>query len=117
MICTAISVNSIEQKLISKVFDSYGDVKAKFFECFSDSVSFLEMNYVEVVFLGITGNGNSWEEQCEMIKMIDKATKIVLISDKQIDAVKAFELEATDFLLEPITEKRLEVSLQRTMAS
>ena len=117
MICTVVRANGFEQELISKVFASYGDVEAKFFDSFTDSIPFLEQNLVEMMFLGISGKEFNWEEQYEMIKMIYFATKIVLIGDKRDDAVKAFELEATDFLFEPITEKRLEISVQRAMAS
>lgn len=117
MICAVVNANRFQRELISKVFASYGDVEAEFFPSFSTSVQFLEQNFVEMIFLGISGKSYNWEEQYKIIKNIDKDTKIVLISDQRVEAVKAFELEATDFLLEPITEKRLEISVQRARAS
>lgn len=117
MICAVVRANSSEQELISKLLTCYGDVEVEFFDSFLNSVHFLEQNIVEMIFLGISGKEYNWGDQYEIIRNIDKATKIVLISDKRVDAVKAFELEATDFLLEPITEKRLEISVQRARAS
>lgn len=117
MICTVIKANKGEQMLITKVIAYYKDVKTVFFDNFSDSISFLEQNSVDMVFFSIKGKGNCWEAQYETIKMIDQATKIVLISDNRVDAVKAFELEATDFLLVPISESRLDSSVRKAKES
>ena len=76
-----------------------------FFNSFSQAQGFLEENIVNVVFLSVVGQGTCWEKQCDLIKSIDRVTKIILISDKRTDAVKAFDIDVDDFLLAPITER------------
>ncbi len=117
MICAVIEANNYEQEIISKTLAFHKGVEAKFFGSFSEAVSFLEMNFVEMVFLRISGKEDYWEGQFEIIRTIDRETKIVLIGDNRVEAVKAFTLEATDFLLEPITRNRLEISAKRATAS
>ena len=117
MICAVIEVNNFEQDIISKTLAFYEDIEARFFGSFSEAVSFLERNFVEMVFLRISGKEDYWEGQFEIIRTIDRETKIVLIGDNKIEAVKAFTLEATDFLLEPISKNRLEISARRATAS
>lgn len=117
MLCVAIKTNNNEQKLISKVFAEFNDIEAVFFTSFSAATTYIEQNLIDVVFLGIDGQNDLWEEQFDFLKSIDRTTDIVLISDNRIDAVKAFELEATDFILAPISESRLDDVLQRIKVS
>ena len=117
MICAVIEANSFEQEIISKTLAFHDGMEARCFESFSEAVSFLEQNFVDMVFLRISGKEDYWEGQFEMIRAIDREIKIVLIGDNRIEAVKAFTLEATDFLLEPISKNRLEISTRRAIAS
>ena len=116
MICAVIEANNFEQEIISKALAFYDGMEARYFESFTEAVSFIEKNFVEMVFLRISGKEDYWEGQFETIRMIDREIRIILIGDNRIEAVKAFTLEATDFLLEPISKNRLEISARRATA-
>ena len=73
---------------------------------------YLEHHTTDMVFLDIDGEAD-WQNVCGMVKYADKKIGLVLISGNPLNAVKAFEAEASDFLSKPIKQERLEIAIRR----
>ena len=117
MCSVVIKADEFEEKTISKVLNEFEENEPVVFNNFSQAKEFLEEHIVDVVFLNIVGQKACWEAQCDLIKSIDRVTKIVLISDNRMDAVKAFDIDALDFLLVPISESGVNRVARRARVS
>ncbi len=74
----------------------------------NDALAYLEHEPVDVVFLDADGKDLPWTEPYRKIKIIDQSVKVVLMSQTQTSAVKAYELGLYDYLLKPVKRKQLE---------
>lgn len=107
MNAVCINVNKEDKEHIQERVQEIS-VQLSFFSCFAEAKKYLELNLVDMVFLDITGINLNWMEQYNKIKLIDNAIIIILISDSMLEAVKAYEVGAFDFLLKPVKKKQLE---------
>ena len=117
MECVAIRIENHEKELFDSLLKKYGVIHAEFFKNFGPVTSYIRQNIVDVVFLSIDEHKGAWVNEFEQIKRADNGTRIILVGSNRSDAVKAFELDADDFLLEPVSESRLEKSINRIFAS
>lgn len=78
------------------------------FPSFDDAIAYLEHEPVDVVLLNADGKDLPWTERYRKIKLIDQGVKVVLMSQTQTSAVKAYELGIYDYLLKPVKRKQLE---------
>lgn len=67
----------------------------------------------DIVFLNVDLPGINGFELFEKIKEKDLSARIIFVSAIQHYAKKAFDLNATDYILKPVNSKRLEKSLSR----
>jgi len=67
----------------------------------------------EVVFMDINIPLGSGIDIAKQVKEKNKSINIIFITAYEQHAIKAFEIEAMDYLLKPYDEKRLEVTVQR----
>jgi len=72
----------------------------------------LERNRINAVFFDIDGE-TDWQSVCEMVKYMDESIKLVLMSRNPLNAVKAFEAGASDFLPKPVERERLAKTIDR----
>lgn len=72
----------------------------------------LEDTPADAVFLDIDGEAD-WQGVCGMVKVAARNTSLVLLSDDSLNAVKAFEAGAADFITKPVEHKRLEQAVLR----
>ncbi|MFH1196337.1 MAG: LytTR family DNA-binding domain-containing protein [bacterium] len=64
----------------------------------------------DLLFLDIQMPGKSG---FELLRFIDKGIKVIFVTAFDEYAIKAFEVNAQDYLLKPVTKKRLELALER----
>lgn len=81
-----------------------------------EAIDKLLQERVNVVFLDIEMPGLKGIEVAEHIKAIDPGIDVVFVTAYHHYAVKAFELNATDYVLKPTTAERLSKSIARIMS-
>jgi two-component SAPR family response regulator len=80
-----------------------------------EALHYIEKNPVEVVFLDISMPEMDGMELANRLLDMDSAPEVVFVTGYEEYAVAAFELDATDYLLKPISRERLAKTLQRLM--
>ena len=70
----------------------------------------IEKHNPDVIFLDIQMPGKSG---FDLLNSIDVAAKIIFVTAFDEFAIKAFEIDAVDYLLKPINPERLKVSIER----
>lgn len=73
---------------------------------------YLEAHPADTVFLDIDGEAD-WQSVCGIVKYTDNRINLVLLSGNPLNAVKAFEAGASDFLCKPVERERLAKALER----
>ncbi|WNS42439.1 response regulator [Paenibacillus sp. MMS20-IR301] len=76
----------------------------------------LEQEHVDIVFLDIGMPEMNGLEAGEHITGLSRSTRIVYITAYSEYAIEAFELNAADYLLKPVTSQRLSKTLERLEA-
>lgn len=76
------------------------------------ALRYLEEHPADAVFLDIDGEAD-WQSICGMVKYADKRICLVLLSGSPLNAVKAFEAGASDFLSKPVEREKLERAISR----
>lgn len=72
-----------------------------------------EISAVDAVFLDIEMPGVNGIELAEAIQSMNENIQVVFITAYNEFAIKAFELNAIDYLLKPVNYKRLETTVER----
>jgi two-component system response regulator LytT len=67
----------------------------------------------DVVFMDINMPGYSGMELAKKVKEYNENIEIVFVTAYEEHAVKAFEVEAVDYLLKPFDEKRMDITMKR----
>ncbi len=76
----------------------------------SSAISLIENESPDIIFIDVTMNGD------EGLELIDKITfdgELVIITKCEDYAVKAFEINALDYLIKPVTEERIDLMLSK----
>ena len=68
----------------------------------------------QLIFLDIQLSG---ETGFDLLELIDNSIKIVFVTAYDEYAIRAFEVNAIDYLLKPVNPERLKVSIERVMNS
>ena len=92
------------------------DCKVSEAETGLEALAMLQASAYEVVFLDIHLQGVSGLEAVSVIKRLPKPPQVVFVSAHQAHAVDAFALAAFDYLLKPVTEERLQLTMKRMLA-
>ncbi|MEA4920340.1 MAG: response regulator [Clostridiaceae bacterium] len=80
-------------------------------------ISYLRHHAVDAVFLDVEIGNENGMDLYEQIMQIDENIEIIFVTAYNKYAVEAFELQALDYLLKPITSERLEKTIIRLMNS
>lgn len=75
-----------------------------------EAEAILKKDEIDVVFLDIQMPGKSG---FDLLQSIDKETKVIFVTAYDEYAVKAFEINANDYLLKPVMQNRLELTIKR----
>jgi two-component system, LytTR family, response regulator len=76
----------------------------------SSAISLIENESPDIIFIDVTMNGD------EGLELIDKITfdgELVIVTKCEDYAVKAFEINALDYLIKPVTEERIDLMLSK----
>lgn len=94
---------------------SFSDVvyEIKCFQLVSDAIEFIPHFSPDVVFLDIHMPEMTGLEAAEIIQQINPNIEIIFVTAYDQFAIQAFELNALDYLLKPVTHSRLEKTVQR----
>lgn len=87
------------------------------FETGEELLSYIRGNNLDAVFLDIEMPGESGLSLSAKIQDIDDHIDIVFVTAFNQYAVEAFELQAVDYLVKPLTEGRLEKTVARLLRS
>lgn len=79
----------------------------------TDALKVLQDGRIDALFVDIAMPGLSGLELAAVLKRFREAPPIVFVTAHAEKAVDAFELNATDYLLKPIREERLQEALRR----
>lgn len=85
----------------------------KCFQLVSDAIEFIPQFLPDVVFLDIHMPEMTGLEAAELIQQINPNIEIIFVTAYDQFAIQAFELNALDYLLKPITQSRLEKTIER----
>ena len=85
------------------------------FETGKQLLSFIKENPIDVVFLDIEMPEVNGLELSSQILNLNEEINIVFVTAFNQYAVEAFEINALDYILKPLTEERLEVTIQRLL--
>lgn len=77
---------------------------------------YFEEHLADAVFFDIDGEVD-WLSICEMVKCVDSRICLVLLSGNPLNAVRAFEAGASDFLSKPVEPERLAKAINRCVRS
>ena len=83
------------------------------FESGEQLIAYLKGNPLDVVFLDIEMPGISGLQLSEQIQNLNEQIDIVFVTAFNQYAVEAFEVQAVDYILKPLTEERLHKTLKR----
>lgn len=79
----------------------------------TDALKVLQESHIDALFVDIAMPGLNGLELAAVLKRFREAPPIVFVTAHAEKAVDAFELNATDYLLKPIREERLQEALRR----
>ncbi|MGN6721807.1 MAG: LytR/AlgR family response regulator transcription factor [Marmoricola sp.] len=79
----------------------------------TDALKVLQDGHIDALFVDIAMPGLSGLELAAVLKRFREAPPIVFVTAHAERAVDAFELNATDYLLKPIREERLQEAIRR----
>ncbi|PYE44256.1 response regulator [Paenibacillus barcinonensis] len=85
-------------------------------QCFStarDALEFLTNHRVDVVFLDIGMPEMNGLEAAEYIEQLDQSIRVIFVTAYAHHAVEAFELQALDYILKPVSPGRLSKTIDR----
>ncbi|MEA1975206.1 MAG: LytTR family DNA-binding domain-containing protein [Bacillota bacterium] len=82
-----------------------------------DAINFIKKNTVDLVFLDITMITSNGIDTAQKIKSLDlnKIPYIVFVTAYDEYAARAFDLEAIDYILKPINEKRFDKCINKVL--
>lgn len=83
------------------------------FESGDELLSYMEDNPLDIVFLDINMPGMNGLQVCKAILNINEKTDVVFVTAHEKYAVEAFELQALDYIMKPLTEERLGKTIHR----
>lgn len=75
-------------------------------------LQYLEWHPADAVFLDVDEE-TDWQSFCGKVKYADKRIELVLLSGNPLNAVKAYEAGAFDFLPKPVEPERLAKAIDR----
>ena len=78
------------------------------------AVELINLYKPQLIFLDIQLSG---ETGFDLLELIDNSIKIVFVTAYDEFAIRAFEVNAIDYLLKPVNPERLKVSIERIMNS
>ncbi len=86
-------------------------------ECTSatEALSLLQDDVFDVIFLEIQMPGLNGLKAVRIINQLDNPPKVVFVTAYEEYAVKAFELDALDYLVKPFNSKRLAQAVQKVL--
>jgi two-component system LytT family response regulator len=76
------------------------------------AIDMINMFNPQLIFLDIQLSG---ETGFDLLEMIDSSIKIIFVTAYDEYAIRAFEVNAIDYLLKPVNPERLKVSIERVM--
>jgi len=80
--------------------------------CLKQALEFISANRVDVLFLESDLDGRSILDECPLIPT---SVKLIFLTRREFAAVRAFELDALDFLVKPLTSPRLNETIRRLL--
>jgi len=103
------------ERMVRSVFAERGepDIIIHSFQLVSEAIQFAKSNKLDVVFLDINMPGMSGLEAAELLQQLTPTIEIIFVTAYDEYAVKAFELNAMDYLLKPISMQRLQKTMER----
>lgn len=108
-----IGVTDDERLQITKASERIDNFEISFWDSYLSAKKHLELNIIDLLFFNIDSYAFNWMEQFDEIKMIDKAIKIIPVSAHKLNAVKAYVLDAYDFLVRPIDSNGIDRILRK----
>jgi two-component system, LytTR family, response regulator len=85
------------------------------FESGEQLLSYLKEKPLDAIFLDIEMPGNNGLQLCEKILEINENIDIIFVTAFNQYAVEAFELQAMDYIMKPLTEERLNKTVKRLL--
>jgi len=105
------------ERMVRKVFaereEQDQDIVIHSFQLVSEAIEYAKSNMLDVVFLDINMPEMSGLEAAELLKQIRPTIEIIFVTAYDEYAVQAFELNAMDYLLKPLSMQRLQKTMER----
>lgn len=79
-----------------------------------EALRFLQQERYDIIFVDVQMPGMNGLELVQVLKKFASPPHVVFVTAYDDYAVQAFELDAVDYLLKPVSKVRLEAALQRT---
>ncbi|MCR8660570.1 response regulator [Paenibacillus endoradicis] len=103
------------ERMVRSVFAERGEpnVVIHSFQLVSEAIQFAKSNKLDVVFLDINMPEMSGLEAAELLQQLIPSIEIIFVTAYDEYAVQAFELNAMDYLLKPLSMQRLQKTMER----
>jgi two-component system LytT family response regulator len=79
----------------------------------NSAIEMINQNNPELIFLDIQLGG---ETGFDLLELIEKSIKIIFVTAYDEYAIRAFEVNAIDYLLKPVNPERLKVAIERVVS-
>lgn len=105
------------ERMVRNVFaereeqDQHIDIHS--FQLVSEAIEYAKSNMLDVVFLDINMPEMSGLEAADLLQQITPSIEIIFVTAYDEYAVQAFELNAMDYLLKPLSMQRLRKTMER----
>lgn len=100
------------------VVSTFEDVElCALFDDADDLIDYIRDNLLDVVFLDIEMPGKSGMQLAEELRIIHSDITVVFVTAFSQYAVEAFELNVIDYIVKPISEKRLRKTMDRIISN
>lgn len=99
-----------------KIAEGFREISlCKLFGDADDLIDYMESNALDAVFLDIEMPGKSGMQLAEELCIINPEITVVFVTAFSHYAVEAFELSVFDYIVKPVSEKRLRKTLDRIL--
>ena len=103
------------ERMVKRVFAERDeqDIVLHSFQLVSEAIQYAKSNVLDVVFLDINMPEMSGIKAAELLQQMTPNIKIIFVTAYDEYAVQAFELNAIDYLLKPLSKHRLQKTMER----
>lgn len=109
-----LALMQLERMVVKIVAERDGyDIVIHSFQLVSEAIQYAQSNKIDVVFLDINMPEMSGLEAADLLQQMTPDIEVIFVTAYDEYAIQAFELNAMDYLLKPLSMQRLQKTMER----